>query len=158
MEKVFSLPLYLPMNGSRKERDQEWRAREEINDHLDFLHKQSFCLMLGDFFAKFPDVQNIVLEAKNQMFAGRNITVYIDGHHAKTELKTAEDFILNSTTYTDYSHLLNLQTKFVAKKEHLEDAWKEWMGEADWAKWNAYDLEGRLLQASPPKQNKRKPV
>ena len=151
-KSLFQLPSYLPMNGS-----PEWQGREAIHEHLNFLQKQSFCLMLKGVFSKYEHIQQINIEEKDYMELGPDIMVFINEKH--DDKSTEAKFILASLKPLDISHLIYLGVGVSANRNKIEEAWQFWMGEEDWAKWKALDTEGKLLQQiNSPAKNKRKPV
>jgi len=156
-KKTFELPEFFPMGLNRSVRKDLSDAREQFENHAELLEQQAFCLDLIDFFNEFPEVHelklnchyegdyllNVVINGKQD---GDDTTVFHDDDEEYRHDNMFSYFEYNLSDL-DKEKLAGRGYKdLIVKKDNIQAAWEEWMGEENYQKWKCLDMEAKLRE------------
>jgi len=153
-KQTFELPNYMSSSPNNSVNFSE--KRRKIQEHLEILEDQEFCLSLERFFNHFPDIEELMLTAERDM-GNFNLIASFKGSGPVIMYNNIEvdDFISSNLSTKCLQDLEGWE--FTIKKDNIKAAWAEWMGDENYQKWNAQVTEEKLLkivdnEANQPKQ------
>ena len=159
-KKTFELPEFFPMGTNRSVRKDLSNARRQFEEHVKLLEQQAFCLDLIDFFNEFPEAYELKLNCQYEGDYFFNIVI-----NNKKEYSNAIFFNKNKEERNDSmfayfeGNLSDLDKEklagrgdryLIVKKDNIQAAWKEWMGEENYQKWKSLDMEDKLREHIKP--------
>lgn len=148
-KQTFELPNFLSSNPNNTK--YFFDQQRKILDHLEILEQQEFCLNLKRFFDQFPNIEELTLNADQDLDGVFSLKVLFKKSNQNEDLKEDEDHEINDFFYSNINtsgmaKLEGWKRNFNAQKNDLKSAYINWMGAENYQKWQTQVLEEKLLQ------------